>query len=90
MSARLRGRAPLRSPPRLRKDVTGPQRAGLGSPLRSPVLPVDTPDPGHRPDFAGSQKLTILVHLGRKKKQTADLSTLEEYRQEVKSMNKMI
>jgi hypothetical protein len=26
--------APLRSPPRLREDATGPQHAGLGSPLR--------------------------------------------------------
>ena len=26
--------APLRSPPRLREDAPGPQRAGLGSPLR--------------------------------------------------------
>jgi hypothetical protein len=33
--------APLRSPPRLREDATGPQRDGLG----------------HRPDSAGSQKV---------------------------------
>jgi hypothetical protein len=31
----------------------------------------------------------ILVHLGRNKKLSADLGTLEEYRQEVKNMNKM-
>jgi hypothetical protein len=33
--------APLRSPPRLREDATGPQRDGLGN----------------RPDSAGSQKV---------------------------------
>jgi len=48
--------APLRSPP-MRKDATGPQRPELGSPLRSPVLPVQTPGPGHRPDSAGSRQL---------------------------------
>jgi hypothetical protein len=31
---RLRAGAPLRPPPRLREDATGPQRAGLGSPVR--------------------------------------------------------
>jgi len=48
---------PLRSPPHQREDVTGPQRAGLGSPLRSRVPPIGTPGLGHHPDFAGSQTL---------------------------------
>ena len=55
--------APLRSPPRLREDVTGPQR-----------------DP---------RNWQILVRVGRDKKLSADSGTLEQYRQEVKSMEKM-
>jgi hypothetical protein len=80
---------PLRPPPRLRKDVTGPQRAGLGSPLRSPVLPIETPGLGHPLTPLDPRNWQILVRLGRNKKLFADLGTLEENRQEVKSMNKM-
>jgi len=77
---------PSRSPPRKREDVTGPQRAGLGSPPR-------VTGAAHRDSRPGSplnpRNWQILVHLGRNKKLSADLGTLEEYRQEVKSMNKM-
>ena len=55
----------------------------------SPVLPIKTPGLGHRPDSDGSRNWQILVRLGRSKKLYADLGTLGEYRQEVKSMNKM-
>ena len=48
---------PLRSPPRLREDVTGPQRAGLAHRLGSSVLPIETPGLDHRSDSAGSHKL---------------------------------
>ena len=53
------------------------------------VLPSKTPGLGHLPDFDGSRNWQILVRLGRSKKIYADLGTLGEYRQEVKSMNKM-
>src|SRR5580692_13018209 len=74
---------------------TPPARsAGLGAPLRpltwpGPVPPIKTPGLGHRASPDGSRNLEILVHVGRSKKKSADLGTLKEYRQEVKSMNKM-
>ena len=82
----------MRSPPRLREDATGTQRAGLGSPLRSPAWPsktIKTPDPGHSPDSAGSQNGTIPARVGRNKNFYPALGTLEEQNQEVKSMNEM-
>ena len=70
---------------------TSPARSapGWAHRLGSPVLPIETPGLGHRSDSAGSQKLADSSTLGRNKKLSADLGTLEEYRQEVKSMNKM-
>jgi hypothetical protein len=77
MSVRCVAGAPLRSPPRLREGATGPQRTGLGSGLRATSA--------HR----DSRIWQILVRVGRNRKQAADLGTLKEYRQEVKSMNKI-
>jgi hypothetical protein len=79
----------LRSPPRLREDATGLQRrAGLTASGHR-CWPIKTPGLGHRPDSAGSQKVAIPVRLGRNKNLPSDLGTLEQHRQEVKSMKKM-
>lgn len=81
-------RAPLHSPPRPCKDATGPQRAGLTtsghrccpSRLQDWVTALTSLDP---------QNWQIPACLGRNKKQLPTLGTLEEYGQEVKSINKM-
>ncbi len=73
-----RPRAPL-----LISARTSPARSapGWAHRLGSPVPPIETPlDPRH---------WQILVRLGRNKKLSADLGTLREHRQEVKSMDKM-
>ena len=52
-----------------------PQRAGLGPPLRSPMLPIQTPGLGRRLTPL-NQKRQTLVCLGSNKKQSVDLGTL--------------
>jgi hypothetical protein len=71
MADRVAG-APLRSPP-MRKDATGPQRPELASPLRSLVLPIQTPGPGNSPDSAGSRQLPPDLGTFRKKQEIYSL-----------------
>ena len=70
---------------------TPPARSAPGWAHRfgSPVLPIKTPGLGHRPDSDGPRNWQNLARIGRNKKKSADLGTLGEYRQEVKSMKKM-
>jgi len=53
------------------------------------VLPIETPGLDHCSDSAGSRNWQILADLGRNKKLSVDIGTLEEHRQEVKNMNKI-
>jgi len=89
MLVRLRGRGALALPssPARGRHRPAARRAGLTA--SGHRLPIETPGLGHRSDSAGSQKLADPVRLGRNKKLSADLGTLEEHRQEVKSMNQM-
>ena len=90
MPVRLRGRGALALPssPARGRHRPAARRAGLTasghrccpSRLQAWVTALTPLDP---------RNWQILVRLGRNKKLSADLGTLEEYRQEVKSMNKM-
>jgi hypothetical protein len=71
-----------------RAETAGPRPARLagcaaGTPSRSP--------PRKREDVTGPQRAEmILVRLGRNRKLSADVGTLKEYREEVKSMNEIL
>jgi hypothetical protein len=60
--------APLRSPPRIREDATGPQRAGLGSPLLVNGAAHQGSRPGSPLRLRWFQNWQILVRVGRDKK----------------------